>query len=83
MFQCFGLLGVNGAGKTSTFRMLTGETAVTSGDALVKLQRRSPPADVSVRWRLLEALNEIGYCPQQDALHGEMTVTEHLRYYAR
>ncbi|XP_043210384.1 ATP-binding cassette sub-family A member 2-like [Amphibalanus amphitrite] len=81
--ECFGLLGVNGAGKTSTFRMLTGETAVTSGDALVKLQRRSPPLDVSVRWRLSEALSEVGYCPQQDALHGEMTVAEHLRYYAR
>lgn len=33
--ECFGLLGVNGAGKTSTFRMLTGELAPTGGDALV------------------------------------------------
>lgn len=24
--ECFGLLGVNGAGKTSTFKMLTGDT---------------------------------------------------------
>ena len=33
--QCFGLLGVNGAGKTSTFKMLTGDMAVTSGEAFV------------------------------------------------
>lgn len=29
--DCFGLLGVNGAGKSTTFRMLTGREAVTSG----------------------------------------------------
>ncbi|KAK5982215.1 hypothetical protein GCK32_019588 [Trichostrongylus colubriformis] len=33
--QCFGLLGVNGAGKTSTFQMLTGENEITEGDAFV------------------------------------------------
>ncbi len=31
--ECFGLLGVNGAGKTSLFKMLTGDIDVTSGDA--------------------------------------------------
>uniref|UniRef100_A0A8D3EE15 ABC transporter domain-containing protein n=1 Tax=Scophthalmus maximus TaxID=52904 RepID=A0A8D3EE15_SCOMX len=31
--ECFGLLGVNGAGKTSTFKMLTGDSLVTSGEA--------------------------------------------------
>jgi len=31
--ECFGLLGVNGAGKTSTFQMLTGDIRPTSGDA--------------------------------------------------
>jgi len=29
--ECFGLLGVNGAGKTSTFKMLTGDETITSG----------------------------------------------------
>lgn len=33
--QCFGLLGVNGAGKTSTFQMLTGENDISEGDAFV------------------------------------------------
>ena len=31
--ECFGLLGINGAGKTSTFMMLTGDAAISSGDA--------------------------------------------------
>ena len=31
--ECFGLLGVNGAGKTSTFKLLCGEHPITSGDA--------------------------------------------------
>lgn len=29
--ECFGLLGVNGAGKSTTFRMLTGEEMSDSG----------------------------------------------------
>jgi ATP-binding cassette subfamily A (ABC1) protein 3 len=33
--ECFGLLGVNGAGKTSTFQMLTGENLISGGDAIV------------------------------------------------
>jgi ABC-type multidrug transport system ATPase subunit len=31
--ECFGLLGVNGAGKTSTFQMLTGEQLIDGGMA--------------------------------------------------
>lgn len=34
-FQCLGLLGVNGAGKSTTFKMLTGDTNVTAGDAFL------------------------------------------------
>ena len=32
---CFGLLGVNGAGKTSTFKMLTGDESISSGTAYI------------------------------------------------
>uniref|UniRef100_A0A8B9IIP2 ATP binding cassette subfamily A member 4 n=1 Tax=Anser cygnoides TaxID=8845 RepID=A0A8B9IIP2_ANSCY len=66
--ECFGLLGVNGAGKTTTFRMLTGDTDVTSGDAVV--------AGNSVH-------QNMGYCPQFDALDDLLTGREHLYLYAR
>lgn len=33
--ECFGLLGVNGAGKTSTFQMLTGDTFPSKGGAFI------------------------------------------------
>lgn len=39
VLQCFGLLGVNGAGKTSTFRMLTGDTDITDGEAFLNQHR--------------------------------------------
>lgn len=33
--ECFGLLGINGSGKSTTFKMLTGEIQITSGNAFV------------------------------------------------
>lgn len=33
--ECFGLLGVNGAGKTSTFKMLTGDECTSGGEAFI------------------------------------------------
>jgi ABC-type uncharacterized transport system ATPase subunit len=50
--ECFGLLGLNGAGKTSIFKMLTGEKSITSGDASVKsLSVQSDLEKVSVTWK--------------------------------
>lgn len=34
--ECFGLLGVNGAGKTTIFKMLCGEIPPTSGTVIKK-----------------------------------------------
>lgn len=33
--ECFGLLGINGAGKTSTFKMLTHDTTISQGDVYI------------------------------------------------
>ncbi|KAH3872038.1 phospholipid-transporting ATPase ABCA3-like isoform X2 [Dreissena polymorpha] len=73
--ECFGLLGVNGAGKTSTFKMLTGDETLTSGAAFLN------GYDVSTN--IAEVRQYLGYCPQFDALIDQMTGRETLFMYAR
>uniref|UniRef100_A0A4W6FC69 ATP binding cassette subfamily A member 4 n=1 Tax=Lates calcarifer TaxID=8187 RepID=A0A4W6FC69_LATCA len=73
--SCFGLLGVNGAGKTTTFKMLTGDTDVSSGDATV--------AGYSILTEILDVHQNMGYCPQFDAIDELLTGREHLYLYAR
>ncbi|KAM7333088.1 hypothetical protein ACRRTK_006408 [Alexandromys fortis] len=73
--ECFGLLGLNGAGKTSIFNMLTGEQPITSGDVFVK--------GCNVKSDLAKVRQYIGYCPEFDALLNFMTGREILVMYAR
>ncbi|XP_068030105.1 phospholipid-transporting ATPase ABCA7 isoform X1 [Anomalospiza imberbis] len=73
--ECFGLLGVNGAGKTSTFKMLTGDTEVTLGEAWLKGH--------SVLTDLQSVHQHMGYCPQFDAITDLLTGQEHLEFYSR
>ncbi|KAM9719976.1 retinal-specific phospholipid-transporting ATPase ABCA4-like isoform 2-T2 [Menidia menidia] len=73
--ECFGLLGVNGAGKTTTFKMLTGDTDVSSGEAIV--------AGYSILSEILDVHQNMGYCPQFDAIDELLTGREHLYLYAR
>lgn len=73
--ECFALLGVNGAGKTSVFRILTGEYSATEGDAFIN--------GYSCVSEISKARYNIGYCPQFDALSELLTAREHLRLYAR
>jgi len=77
--QCFGLLGINGAGKTSTFKMLTGEFPPTGGDAIV--QARDGTAH-SVSKDLNAARKIMGYCPQFNGLQPNFTAREHIEFYA-
>ncbi|XP_071594787.1 ATP-binding cassette sub-family A member 13 [Heliangelus exortis] len=75
--ECFGLLGTNGAGKSTTFKMLTGDIIPSAGRAVI----RTPTGS---ELDILSAGSEgilIGYCPQQDALDELLTGWEHLYYY--
>ncbi|XP_032298475.1 ATP-binding cassette sub-family A member 13 [Coturnix japonica] len=75
--ECFGLLGTNGAGKSTTFKMLTGDIVPSAGRAVIRTPTGS---EVDI----LSASSEgilIGYCPQQDALDELLTGWEHLNYY--
>lgn len=41
--QCFGLLGVNGAGKSTTFKILNGETPPSSGYTVIRTPQGYEP----------------------------------------
>ncbi|XP_014062403.2 phospholipid-transporting ATPase ABCA1 [Salmo salar] len=73
--ECFGLLGINGAGKTTTFKMLTGDIAVSGGEAFLN--------GYSIRTEMRDVHQNMGYCPQFDALNDLLTGREHLEFYAR
>ncbi|CAN0348380.1 unnamed protein product [Pylaiella littoralis] len=72
--QCFGLLGINGAGKSSLLSILSGGIPATSGAA--SLGGHDVSQDPEAIHRLM------GYCPQFDALFETLTGREHLRLYA-
>uniref|UniRef100_A0A8C6DUL3 ABC transporter domain-containing protein n=1 Tax=Moschus moschiferus TaxID=68415 RepID=A0A8C6DUL3_MOSMO len=73
--ECFGLLGLNGAGKTTIFKILTGEESIISGDAFVN--------SISVSSDLRKVRQWVGYCPQVDALLDHMTGKETLVMFSR
>ncbi|CAL4970641.1 unnamed protein product [Urochloa decumbens] len=73
--QCFGLLGSNGAGKTSLISMLTGFTKPTSGTAYID--------GLNIQTDMSEIYTRIGVCPQFDLLWETLTGREHLMFYGR
>ncbi|CAH1794818.1 unnamed protein product [Owenia fusiformis] len=73
--DCFGLLGLNGAGKTSTFKMMTGDETVSGGTAYL--------GGYDIRHSIGKVQQMLGYCPQFDALIDQLTGRETLQMYAR
>jgi ABC-type multidrug transport system fused ATPase/permease subunit len=73
--ETLGLLGPNGAGKTTTISMLTGVTRPTAGRAVL--------AGCDVTTQLGSAWRMTGVCPQFDTQWDELTVEEHLRFFAQ
>jgi ABC-2 type transport system ATP-binding protein len=73
--QFFGFLGTNGAGKSTTIKMLTGLLAPTSGSIRIlgeDLEANS--ADIK---------RQIGVVPEGMALFGRLTADEYLRFVGR
>ncbi|XP_065208832.1 phospholipid-transporting ATPase ABCA3-like isoform X2 [Planococcus citri] len=68
--QCFGLLGVNGAGKSTTFKMLTAEILPTLGDASIE--------HIKLKTNKMKYLSMAGYCPQTNCFIEELTGREML-----
>ncbi|MBI4701714.1 MAG: ABC transporter ATP-binding protein [Deltaproteobacteria bacterium] len=71
--ELYGLVGPDGAGKTTAIRMLTGLVAPDGGQALV-LGRPAAQGDAAAR-------EAIGYMPQQYSLYGDLSVAENLRFF--
>jgi ABC-2 type transport system ATP-binding protein len=72
--ELFGLVGPDGAGKTTTLRLLAGLLDITHGTAHVAgydLSQQSEPLK-----------SHIGYMAQQFSLYGELTVLENLEFFA-
>lgn len=70
--EIVGLLGANGAGKSTIMNMITGYTAMTSGTIIVDgLDILEEPMGVR---------KKIGYLPEQPPLYGDMTVEEYLNF---
>lgn len=68
--EIFGLVGPDGAGKTTMMRILTGLLAPTSGTVSVMGSAR-----------LETAREHIGYVPQKFSLYGDLTVLENIRLF--
>jgi len=73
--EIFGLLGANGAGKSTTFRMLCGLLPTSEGEAIV--------AGHDLRTAAADARSRIGYMAQRFSLYGNLSVSQNLRFFAR
>jgi ABC-2 type transport system ATP-binding protein len=72
--EIFGLLGANGAGKTTAIKMLTGILPPTAGSG------RVAGADMKQAGALIKA--RIGYMSQAFSLYLDLSVVENIRLYA-
>jgi ABC-2 type transport system ATP-binding protein len=72
--EIFGLVGPDGAGKTTTLRMLCGLVSPTEGSALV--------AGYDVSRESQAVKDQIGYMAQRFGLYQDLTVQENMDFYA-
>ncbi|MFT7579057.1 MAG: ABC-2 type transport system ATP-binding protein [Myxococcota bacterium] len=73
--ELYGLVGPDGAGKTTTIRMLAGLVRPDAGEALV-LGMPAASGAAAVR-------EVIGYMPQQYSLYGDLSCDENLTFFGR
>ena len=70
----YGLLGSNGAGKSTTMNIMCGVLKQTEGEVFIK--------GVSMRENPVEAKRYIGFLPQKPPLYNDLTVEEFLAFTA-
>src|SRR6185312_9196747 len=72
--EIFGLVGPDGAGKTTTLRMLAGVLSPDGGSATIA------GADIAQEPEVAKA--RLSYMPQRFGLYEDLTVAENIRFYA-
>ncbi len=72
--QIFGLIGPDGAGKTTLMRLVCTLLQPDSGDIRV--------LGMSVRDQSLAIRSHLGYMPQRFSLYADLTVEQNLRFFA-
>lgn len=72
--EVVGLLGQNGAGKSTTMNMITGFIEPTEGTIIVN--------GFDIMKKSLKAKKQIGYMPENVPLYSELTVKEFVSYMA-
>jgi ABC-2 type transport system ATP-binding protein len=72
--EIFGLIGPDGAGKTTTLRVISTAMRATSGTVTV--------AGFDAARQANQIQQVIGYMPQRFALYGDLTVLENLNFFA-
>ena len=73
--QCFGLLGHNGAGKTTAINVLTGLFPPSAGTAFINRH--------DIRTDFSRIYSDMSVCPQHDILWPMLTSKEHLKFYGQ
>jgi ABC-2 type transport system ATP-binding protein len=72
--ELFGLVGPDGAGKTTTLRLLAGLLQISEGEATI--------AGFDLRKEAESIKPQIGYMAQEFSLYGELTVSENLQFFS-
>lgn len=73
--KIYGLLGENGAGKSTTMNIITGYLAPSAGEVLVD--------EMDTIKKAKKAKEKIGYLPEIPPLYPDMTVGEYLKFAAQ
>ena len=71
--EIFGFLGANGAGKSTTIKMLCGILEPTSGDATV--------GGFSIKTQSEQVKRNIGYMSQKFSLYNDLTIEENINFF--
>lgn len=72
--EIYGLVGPDGAGKTTVMRLLCGALTLDDGDVTI--------GGFDIRRQIERAREQIGYLAQRFSLYEELTVQENLRFFA-